>query len=269
MKIYIYFFTACVLCNSCKETIHHKKGNPIIIGDQTSIITETDSTKLENYTEDISLVGKKNTSDKAIASMMIKVDSLQAKKNIMENNNVEIKGFSIIDNDVVITFDKLQIKNKVENSKATSITLTADATTQTNNMLLQIDNLNNAVIQQRISTKLYINDSNKFLMLNELGTYTSAWFTIANSKNKFESLGKNACLFKTLDNTQIKNAMTTELKKNNFSTADIASWEESIKEVATYHDSPCNVFPISIEYKISGTVSNKPYTKNIRIEIER
>ena len=67
------------LINSCKEESNVLKNKSFHLGDQSTIVTEKDSTFLQNFTEDISLTGNSN-SNKDIAKMMVQIDSLKVQK---------------------------------------------------------------------------------------------------------------------------------------------------------------------------------------------
>jgi hypothetical protein len=267
IKYYSFFlFLFLVACKDSTKIV----SNPILLGDSNTIVTETDYKKLENYTEDISLVGKKNSADKDISSMMMKVDSLEATKNVSNTTaSTPLAGYTIKNNSVEITIDKLAISNTISNTAEKSLSLVGKKGTNLENALIKITGLNDCTIQQRITTKLFAENNITLFELNDFGKFILPWATLATSNNVFESLGSNALQFHTVDNAKISNAIDRELRKKNANKAQLEEWKTLYKDAKTYTDKPCRVIIIAIEYKINGLLDGKKYSKLIRIDIPR
>lgn len=269
-KKYLYIFSSIlsVFFFSCKEQNVDKK--PIIIGDSSLIVTERDSQYLQNFTEDIEPNKKKN-SEAHISQMMVQIDNLNTSKKI-ENEpetNEKLKGFTIHFEQCDVVFEGISAHaiNLSQNERSTnSVSYLLDL----GNVLetkLEVSNLSDVNVEQRIFVKLAVEQSDERYILNDLGKYSTQWFPLAGKNNRFISVGTNSLQFSEVDHEKIKNALDRELRKKKKDKQEIKRWLDLIRNTKSYNDAPCTIVPVGAQWKIIGKLNNQTVRKLIQFDI--
>jgi hypothetical protein len=270
MKIRFYF--TCfflIFLISCKEE-KPKNSKPITLGDSTTIVTENDSAYLVNYTKDISPV-KKQSSERQITQMMVQVDSLKASQKLENTGNKmpeKIQGFTINFNECSVILNGMiahALNNTQDERKLNSVSYLKDGG-QFLDTKIQIDGLTEVRIEQRIFTKLFVEQNNETYELNDLGKFTSQWFNLAGKDNQFVSTSSNSIGFNSVDHAKIKNALDRELRKKKLDRKQIEAWMKLIDKTQSYTDAPCVVKIVSSQWRIFGVKNGKKVQKLIQFD---
>lgn len=270
MKKYYRFIITIWLLGilfSCNENVTNK--HPIVLGDSNYIITEKDSQYLQNFTEDIE-PNKHKTSANQITKMMVQVDSLKTAKKIEEETPKykPLQGFTIHFEQFDVLFESVSAHaiSTNQNERATnSVSYVMDL----GNLLetqIEIDGIENAKVEQRISVKLAAQQNDETYILNDLGKYTTPWYPLAGKNNIFVSVGTNSLQFTSTTHEQIQNALDRELRKKKKSKIEISKWMNLIKNTTSHQDAPCTFLPVSAQWKITGTYQGKPIKKLIQFD---
>ncbi|HOZ52077.1 MAG TPA: hypothetical protein PLU17_09480 [Chitinophagaceae bacterium] len=268
MKQTVVFFLSIVFFSACKEET--KPAKPILMGDSTTIVTETNDLYLQNLTEDISPTNKKSSEGK-IATMMMQVDSAKSVQKLeRENNPAPLSGFTINFSECEVVFDGLSahaIQNTQDERTSNSVSYVKDGG-NLNEMTLQVRGLDEVKVEQRTYTKLSVsNASQESFILNDLGKYISNWSTLAGIETKYVSLGMNSLSFFQIDHTKIKNAVDRELRKSKKSRQEIQQWMDLIQKTNSYSDAPCKLELVSAQWRIIGKKNGKRVQKLIQFDI--
>lgn len=263
----IFIVVACLSLFSCQEK--KQGGNPIIMGDSTTIVTEDDTHYLRNVTEDISPTNKKSTEGK-ITSMMMQVDSAKSAQKLEEENSpAPLSGFTINFSECEVVFDGLSahaIQNNQDERKANSVSYLRDGGSL-NEISLQVKGLTDVKVEQRIFTRLSVEDGADEFVLNDLGKFISPWSSLAGKDIKFISLGANSLQFFNVDHNKIQNALDRELRKKRKSRQEIEQWMQLIKRTNSYSDAPCKINMVSGQWRITGRIDGKRVQKLIQFDI--
>lgn len=268
MKKILYSLTCILLLQACAEK-QNKAGKPIVMGDPSMIVTETDSAYLQNFTEDITPQHKKG--EGAITKMMVQVDSANAAKQLNEENHqaAPLAGFTIQFNECKVVFDDLSahaININQDERKANSVSYVIDR----GNILamkLEVEGLENTTVEQRIHTKLQIEHQNQTYIIQDLNKYISAWYNLVGKDQMFISVGSNSLQFFPFNAAALKNGFDRELRKKKQSRAVIESGLKAIEQVHSYMDAPCAVQIVGAQWRIKGTYQGKKIQKLIQFDI--
>lgn len=262
-----FFCLISIVLFSCKE--EKKKGNPIILGDSTMIVTEGDGRFLENVTEDISPTNKKTTEGK-ITAMMMEVDSAKsARKLEEEGSSAPLSGFTINFSECEVVFNGLSahaIQNNQDERVSNSVSYLRDG----GNLFeisLQVKGLTDIHVEQRLFTRLAVEDGADEFVLNDLGKFISPWSSLPGKDITFISLGANSLQFFNVDHTKIQNALDRELRKKKKNRKEIEQWMQLIRKTNSYADAPCKVNMVSGQWRITGKKDGKRVQKLIQFDI--
>lgn len=242
---------------------------PIILGDTSMIVSEYDSTYLQNQTADIS-PAKTKSSERQITEMMVQVDSMKASKKL-ETETVKperIQGFTINFSECTVIFNGLlahALQTTQDERKLNSVSYLKDGG-QFMEMKLKVDGLTDVRVEQRLTTKLFIEVENERIELNDLGKFMTQWYNLAGKDNLFFSVGNNSTGFHTVDYTKIKNGLDRELRKKKKDRKQIETWMKAIAATKAYTDAPCFVKVVSSQWRIWGMKDGKKVQKLIQFD---
>lgn len=255
------------LLTACKDKPGENK--PIVLGDTSTIVTETDERYLENTTDDISPANRKSSEGK-ITSIMMQVDSAKSVQKLEEENeSVPLNGFTINFSECEVVFNNLSahaIKNTQDERTSNSVSYVVDGG-RISDMNLQVKGLDEAKVEQRLFTRLSAAGQDEDFVLNDLGKFISQWSELAGKDFKYVSLGDNSLQFFNVDHTKIKNAVDREVRKKKKSRQEIQAWMNLIAKTNSYTDAPCKIQLVSAQWRIIGKKGGKRVQKLIQFDI--
>jgi len=257
-----------LLLSACNASGPRQK-KPIPLGDPSVIVTETDSQFLQNFTEDISPV-KQQSSEKQIAQMMVQVDSVKTSKKLEEDSKApqRIQGFTVNFNECSVTFNGMlahALNVTQDERKLNSVSYLKDGG-QFLEMKLQVSGLDEVKIEQRLTTKLYIEQDGESYLLADLGKFITQWYNLAGKDNVFVSVGSNSLAFHPVDHTKIQNALDRELRKKKKDRKELDAWMKHIAQTKSYADAPCVLKVFSSQWRVIGMKNGKRVQKLIQFD---
>lgn len=265
-----YFFRIGLLflLSSCESKL--KETKPIVLGDPSTIVTESDTTYLRNFTNDISPVAKKS-SESQITKMMVQVDSLKNTKKLEEETNAHapINGFTINFAECSVVYNGLYahaLNESQDERKTNSVSYLKDAGELTD-MKFQVNNLTEIKAEERITVQLAIVQGDEQFVLQDLGKFTTQWYPLAGNQNTFISAGTNSLQFTNVDNRKIKLALQQELTRKKKNKAEQDKWMSLVSSTNSYSEAPCKLIIRSAQWRIVGKVNNKRVQKLIQFDI--
>lgn len=264
------FLLICLVSflSSCENKLKNPK--PIVLGDPTTIVTESDTTYLRNFTNDISPVAKKS-SESQITKMMVQVDSLKNTKKLEEESNaqVPINGFTINFAECSLIFNGIYahaLNESQDERKSNSVSYLKDAGELTD-MKFQVNNLTEIKAEERISVQLAIVNGDEQFVLQDLGKFTTQWYPLAGNQNTFISVGTNSLQFNSVDNRKIKLALQQELTRKKKNKAEQDKWMSLISSTNSYSEAPCKLIIRSAQWRVVGKSDGKRVQKLIQFDI--
>jgi hypothetical protein len=238
-----------LLINACKNEEHEGGKKAIVMNDASTIVSETDSIKLKNVVKDISITNNKTSN--TIHEVMHEVDSSKKASELKNiNNTTQINGSKLSENGINIV-----IADNVTKSGNHYIFTTGIVS---ENLQIQVANLSDAKVQQRVYTKLQVAlNPDAPMALPELKEYCNAWVTLPGNNNLYAGVSKADMKFRTIDNKSISLAIENFMRKQGFKQNKIKPELEKIKLVKSANDAPCQIIPFTTELKISGLLKGK------------
>lgn len=268
MRTSFLFICLVSLLSSCENKLKDPK--PIVLGDPTTIVTESDTTYLRNFTNDISPVAKKS-SESQITKMMVQVDSLKNTKKLEEETNahVPINGFTINFAECSLIFNGIYahaLNESQDERKSNSVSYLKDGGELTD-MKFQVNNLTEIKTEERITVQLAIVNGDEQFVLQDLGKFTTQWYPLAGNQNTFISVGTNSLQFNSVDNRKIKLALQQELTKKKKNKAEQEKWMSLISSTNSYSEAPCKLVIRSAQWRVIGKSDGKRVQKLIQFDI--
>ena len=271
-KRYTYgmLLSGVIMLHACGDDKKSSSNQPIILGDSSSVVTETDSQFLYNQTEDIAPNNHKSSSKK-IAQMMVQVDSLNATKKLEETpvSQTPLLGLTVSFEDFDVIFNNLSAhpsKRDPDARKSNNVSYIYDGG-DFQEMKIQVKNLHEVSVEEKLVTKLTAVTQNERFVLQSLGTYSSSWYTLPGKENLFISTGKNSIQFNDVNQAKLKTAFTNALqakkKNSNFTKKAL----EEVKNARAAIDAPFKIELYSVQFIVKGTVNGTKIKKLIRFDI--
>lgn len=242
----------------------------IVMGDSSTIVTETDPKYLANYTEDIAPNNHKSSA-KQIAQMMVEVDSLKATQKL-ENQpaaQAPVEGFKVSFNEFDITFSGLYAhaaQSKPLDKSASSLSFIYDAG-ELAEMRIQVSNLTEVSIDQKISTKLKVEGDKEYYLLGSLGQFHSSWFHLVGKNSIFLGTGNNGIQFHEVTQPKIQQALATTLRNKRKNAAQTKTILSTVARTSSANQPPCKIAVSAVQFVIKGTYQGKKIKKLIRLDV--
>jgi hypothetical protein len=279
-KVLLYLSVLTQLgITSCDEMPTNKEFQPIVLGDSSTIVIETNPEYLKNEVEDIAYGNNDYkidtpvvTSEKETSNLIVKDTTPVAAKNDKETattNVANVSGLNIhIGNETYINIDGATIKEykKQDATKASELIYKiVKGTPQQIEVKIQNGKINTA--QYRYTSLATIHTNGKTIALNSLGQYTSGWskLTTNNSATAVPTI-KNIT-FKNIKGNDLKSAVQKELQARRYKSSAISSITSKIGSKTTINKSPFTVTQTSTGIRLIGTdAKGKNFDKVINFE---
>ncbi len=242
-------------------------GKHIRLGDESMIVTETDTNNLKNYTRDIS---QTEQDEGEIARIMVQVDSIKVSEELatFTASDSTLNGFSVEFAKCKVVFDGLGAKELTAQNPETNRSVSYMVTSgDLAKMKLKVIGLKEVAIKERIYTKLKVANGDEEYLLKSLGRKISNWFPLAGKENVFIALGDNSFQFNDLSNAKLREALKKELLAKKKNQSEINEWMQRVKNTNDYTDAPCKLYVATAQFRISGKNEKGAVNKLIQFDI--
>lgn len=257
-----------LLTSSCNRDRKQSNG-PIVLGDSTTMVTETDPQYLTDYVDDIQLRTINYDSTKPIKENIpaAPADSIQQKSSTPEAG----KGLEVAFKGVTVFIPGIEARSlreqNLENASGASYQLTSG---KLNGKELHISGGATVTeVSQRYMTIVLARTDLGTLQLDRLDNLTN-WKALSGGNNVYtvSGLEANSLEYDKATPAQIRDAVERAARNKRFSRANIRRWTHEVRNVRSVAQSPLRVVLRSVMWKIDGQDANgKPFHKQIRIDI--
>lgn len=263
-----------MLCVSCSEIGGNRQRGPIILGDSSAIVTETDSQYLRDDVLDIGSRAIAEKKDEAEPAVQPKPDTLASLKDTVDAKKPsQEKGFSINFGTVQMVLAGLDAKEikKQDPVKQDGVAYMLTSSDITKGKVV-IYGAKEVTVKQRYQSRLQLRSALGMVDLRNLGIYTSDWDAVTASgntaKRSFSLSNLDQPSFKQVNTNAITNATDKELRKRKTNNRTIQSWLKEVKKVRRAGDKPSEIILDNVQWQISGKDANgKPFQKTVRIDV--
>jgi hypothetical protein len=261
--------TACGGGNTNKKA----EGEAIVMGDPSTIVTETDSAHLRDIVADL----KPAEIAKDTAAPLAKVDSAAKQPDGTEAKPEEpvqkaptVKGLNIDFKEVDIVIPNLTAKQagKGDLQKTNSATFQLSSG-ELNNNSLQFSDATITSVQMRYQSGVNIKNNLGTLELDALNS-TSGWKPLKGARNVYTISGledKNLATARVNAST-VRNAINKEARQRRMNKKTQQQWLNSVKNVRAANQKPMDVVLRAVMFKIDGKdKAGKSFSKQVRIDL--
>lgn len=264
-----------VLFVSCKNDKKVSHG-AIVLGDSTTIITETEPAFLEDYVVDIKLVDTTTQSSapqsseetKPVAKDTVKEIKAPQPTEVATPTQKHIEGLTIDFKEVSVTIPQIEVRSfKNQNAKMLNGVSYQLVSGKLQGNQLIFKNATITKVSQRYITTLVASNGGDKMELENM-EYTSPW-TVLKGKNTFAitHLDPNQLTHKNTSVGNVRNAISRSARANRYSRKELNEWEQLAKTIKAVNRAPISVALQSVMWKIEGKDrNNKPFSKEIRLD---
>ena len=274
---HIASFLAAALFFSCNN-MPSKSHGPIVLGDSSTIVTETDPQKLRDLVTDLQPVIKpaENTDSTEAAQKNASQQKAPdtAKKNTVaatQQPQVQLTGNGLNADFKTVSILIPGLDAKIAgnpNMERVNGAVYSFISGNINGNQLQVTP-NVTKVSQRYQTVIVVKNQLGTLPLESL-SITSSWSPLKGANNIYKITGLDA---QSLDYTDanrntIRNAVLKTARRRRMNHRRMAEWEQSVRNVRSSNQKPCYVILRSVMWKIDGKDANgRIFSKQIRVDM--
>ncbi|MBS1783138.1 MAG: hypothetical protein JSS78_08725 [Bacteroidetes bacterium] len=253
-----------ILLSACSND-SKKSNRPIVLGDSTQIVTETDSKYLSDFVDDIKLQTPQPDTASHIESDAPTKDSEKAvnpAKPAMGN------GLQIPFKDVTVFIANIQTKTyrnqDLQKANGASYQLLSGDLSGNS---LQLSGASISKVSQRYTTIVTATTDFGKLQLTDLGT-TTEWTPLSGNGKLYRIVGLNNLETEEANTATLRASIMKAARNKRVSRQILHKWEETARLVKTIKAAPLKVSLRSVMWKIEGKdASGKAFQKQVRIDL--
>lgn len=250
-----------------------KGGGAIVLGDSSTIVTETDSQYLKDDIPDYQPDPVETPPAKEEVVTKTEAPAEKPQEAPQPKATATASGYSINFGAIKIVFEGISAndaaRQNAEKQEGLSYVVKSGKLA---NSRIYVYGARDVAIKQRYQSRLTLNSRSGTVDLRNLGLYTSGWKNNNDSKNGaafvFSLNDLNKPSFSNVNNAKIKNALDRELRKRRTNSKTIQNWMKEISKTRDAGDEPCDIVLDNLQLQISGTgIDGKTFRKNIRMSV--
>ena len=261
-----FFFLAICVFPACKEN-RKQAGGPIILGDSSTIVTETDPRFLSDYVDDIQLQTPPPDTSVAVGDTAATATPQDTLATVAPPPPDPGPGLKIAFDEVTVFIPGIQTRTYGSNpvtAHGASYELVAG---DLDGNKLQLTGATITRVQQRYRTEVWAKTSLGSLELDALGQTTN-WMTIDGDKQGYAIWGLKNPVFRKVSPAQIRSAVNRAARNKRMSRQSIRKWEAAVRNARSVTQKPLQAAVRSVMWKIEGRDSRgRGFQKQVRIDI--
>jgi hypothetical protein len=256
---------------SCNDGSKQNHG-PIVLGDSTTIVTETDPEKLRDLVTDLKPEIPSNTEkkDTVAASTAKPADTAKAVKTAatpaalptVAGLRADFTGVSVL-----IAGVSAKIAGRGNLQHANGAVYTLENGTINGNTIRVTGNITK--VSQRYQTVIMLKNNLGAILIDPLAT-TTDWEPLKGGNNQYRITGLDAgsLEYSEANANAIRNAVTRAAQRRRMSRRKVQEMVNSVRNVRAANQKPLSVELRSVMWKIDGKDANgRNFSKQIRIDI--
>lgn len=265
------FFLGLISCNSGPK-LHNEHKGAIVLGDSSTIVTETDTAYLSDRVADLesNRINSEDTSGQAKDTSSKPTDTIAQTTEKATQQPVQPGLFTVnFGQGVTVSFSDLTTRTfqqqNPEQDAGVSYSITSG---NLSGSTMTISGLKNIQVEQRYQSYLILKSGSKKLSLQNIGGYLSDWQTLSASGGDYSLSGLNNLDFKKVSHHFIRNATSKAAHASRLNRRETDFWLHAIRRVRSAKDAPCRIKLDNVQWRIFGqTTSGRNFHKTIRMDI--
>lgn len=266
----ISILCVALLFASCNDGKKQSSEQPIILGDSSTIVTETDPKRLSNFVEDIQVKHEAADSTRIQQEQTATPPQNTDTPKTAPAAQVQKDGLKIAFKEVTIFIPAITAKTyrnqNLERANGASYQLTSG---KLNGNHIQMSDAIITRVSQRYITDVIVKNELGTLHLDALTNITE-WtpLRVHNNITAITGLDESRLDYEKATPAQIKAAVTRAAKNKRMSRRDIQKWENSVRRIRSVNQKPLLIILRSVMWKIDGKDANgKNFSKQVRIDM--
>lgn len=253
---------------SCKDLSSSSDRGPIVLGDSSTIVTETDSQYLVNLVTDLELKPATSLQESNPATP-VQPDTVKAAVAEPVAAKTDIaSGFSINFDGVKIVWSGLGAKElKPQNPQqqnSLSYLLQSGKLPQSKMIFYGVKNV---TVKQRYQSSLILQSPSGKVDLKGLGFYTAPWTELKGKEYSYALSSLGDPTYMEVSKARIRREAETVLRNKRTKNSLIQDWVREINKAKSVQQKPYEILLENVQWQISGTDDQgKTFQKNIRID---
>jgi len=273
------FLCGAVLLFSCKNNPTKGHG-PIVLGDSSTIVTETDSQKLRDFVTDLQPTATTTTTRDTPAAKP-QQDTVQKTAAVAptpvptvtpqpQHTQATPKGITAAFTDLSVTIPNTTAKGGSNQNlqRANGATYQLASGTLNGNTLNITGNVTK--VSQRYQTMVVLKDDDMgTLQLDELAS-TTDWTPLKGRGSVYNITGLDAnhLNYDKASNREIRDAVTKACRKHRMSRKKEQDWVDDVRSVRAVNQKPLTLTVRSVMWKIDGKdAKGRNFSKQVRIDL--
>ena len=264
LRLSIIILVAGLAAASCSNDSSNRSRGPIVLGDSSAIVTETDPEALHDQVPDLRPQPQEkertDTAGTIPAHDTVTTASQPAAPAVTGNGlNVAFKEVTIFIPGITT---RSYGKPDLQKARGASYELTGGNLAGAQ---LRISGGTVSKVSQRYETIIMLKDGSDYLALESLGRYTSAWQPLTGSGGVYNITGLEPARlgFKPATPSAIRTAVQQAARKQRLKRQDIQDWLDAVHNVRAANQAPATVVLRSIMWRVEG----KGFSKELRIDV--
>lgn len=266
----LILLTAVCFAACDREPTAQSRG-PIILGDSSTIVTETDPKALQDLVPDLQPPGgTDNGADMPAADTATPTTAVAATPAPAAAAPVG-NGLSVSFKEVTLSIPGITTRSygrpDLQKARSATYELTGGKLAGAR---LQVSGGTPTKVTQRYETIIVVEKGNEHLPLESLGKHTSAWQTLSGSRGSYliAGLEPSRLGFKQATPAAIRNAVQQAARKKRLSRQDTQEWLNAVKNIRAANQAPAAVALRSVSWRVEGKdAAGKSFSKELRIDV--
>jgi hypothetical protein len=253
------------MLTACNSNRNSKSRGPIVLGDSSTIVTETNTALLQDQVHDLKPVinsdEETGAKTKDTAASQQPAASADAPAQAAPTGGLVAQFKEVTLNIPGIT-TRTYGKTDLQKARAATYELT---TGSLSNAQLRISGGQVTKVSQRYQTMLKLKDGGDELVLESLPKQTSDWEVLNGSNGIYTISGLNAnqLEYELPSGNALRNAVQQAARRAHLNRSDTQEWLDAVRNLRSANQSPAAVILRSVMWRIEG----KGFNKELRIDV--
>lgn len=237
---------------------------PIVMGDESTIVTETDPVYLTNSVTDINPVEFFKEAEVTV----IEDDQPLTNEPAIAP---AIKGYTVdYGNSIKVVFpDVVSVKEfKEQNPKEDDYLSYLITEGEISGTQIHVYGLKKASVEQRYISNLIVESGNERLPLSSLGTYNASWEKLTAEGENFKMLLLDKLEFNKVNKNSLRSAVQKAARASRLNKQKTNFWLQKTNVAQSYKDAPFVIKVDNVQFRINGTTSDgQAFSRNLRFDL--
>jgi hypothetical protein len=263
----LLFLTCIVAASACNSDRTSKSRGPIVLGDSSTIVTETDEQLLQDQVPDLKPAIEEESASAPAGDTAAAKPAASTSAAAAPTGN----GLTVAFREVSFFIPNIETRSynrgDLKNARGASYEITG-GNLPGNTIRATVGSIQK--VTQRYETILKLKDGTDELPLESLGKYASGWEPLTGSNGVFAIRGlEPASLeYKQVNPSSLRNAVQQAARRQRLNRQDTQDWMDAVRNVRSANQAPAMIVLRSVSWRLEGKdAAGKNFNKEVRIDV--